>query len=157
MQSTSVSHYAATDQLIRKWLSDRQAVIVTLNHLCGLRPFSTQSIKEEIAEVLQGFCEKLVDYVSYGHFSIYEKMIAVTERSYHPLARVPSQLIELLNHMTQEALDFADKCQKCDLHFLENELSTLAEKFAQRLEWEDKLIGAYSFAKKWGIDAIKSA
>jgi regulator of sigma D len=158
MQSMTYSAIAPTERLIKKWLHDRQAFIVSLHQLCSLRPFNETNDLAMLSALMQDFCEKLVDYISYGHFTIYEKLIAITELSHHPMAHVPQHLLDSLLQTTHTALDFNDSCQReFDLIQLDNKLSHLAEHIAQRLEWEDKLIEKYSLAKAWILDLAKTA
>ena len=158
MQTLAFSAIEPIERLIKTWLNSRQALIVSLNHLCSFRPFQETTDTTQLQEVLQSFCEQLVDYISFGHFTAFEKMMNITELSHHPMVRVPQHLLDSLLQTTLVALDFNDEAQQgSDLNVLEKKLSHLAEQIAQRLEWEDKLIEKYSFAKAWILDIAVSA
>ncbi len=152
-------HFRRTSNqtLIQNWLSDRQTVIVTLHNLCDLRPFS-QDHNVDINEQLQEFCTLLVDYISRGHFEIYEHISDAIDKSGYTPARLSRKLLECLMETTIFTLDFNDKyLQKNELTSLDKDLSKLALVFAQRLEWEDQLIAQYQLAKQNTLRIAKTA
>jgi regulator of sigma D len=153
MQPIPKTMTKSNNQLIQKWLNERQSLIVAFNHLCSLRPFTA-----EISEPLQEFCQLLVDYVSLGHFEVYEYIVNAVEQCPQPKVQIPKRLLLALMDTTVSALDFNDKYQverKTDQ--LDADLSKLGLRFAQRLEWEDSLLEAYRLAKSWGFQQAKTA
>ncbi len=157
MQPKPFSKIKTSERLIHKWLTARQELIVSLNHLCSLRPFE-KTQKPDVFDALQEFCQLLVDYVSMGHFEIYEHITHVVELCQHPMTHVPRCLLQSLMDTTVVSLDFNDKYQALGLvDHLDRDLSALALKMAQRLEWEDELIEIYRMAKAWGYYPAKTA
>ena len=75
------ARFAHTDSALNQWLTERQELLILFNRLGGAKPFQENPLK---METLQGFCEILVDYLSRGHFQIFEK-IAKTKEIYNPL------------------------------------------------------------------------
>ncbi len=134
MQSTSIA----------KWLLERQECIVTLHHLCSYRPF-TPAKTVCILPILNEFCELLMDYVSRGHFEIYEKLqLAISQYDVN-LQQMPANWLTSLLSTTGTCLDFNDKYELTShLGQLETDLSNLALQLAQRLDLEDKIIAIYS-------------
>ncbi len=134
--------------LVSQWLTDRQAVIVSFNQLCQLRPFSTAT-RSDVEEALQEFCVLFVDYVSLGHFEVYEHISDVVDKNRAQHVGIPQRILQCLMSTTITALDFNDKySQQHELDTLETDLSRLGLAFAQRLEWEDQLITSYQLAKQ---------
>lgn len=138
MPSTSIS----------KWLLERQECIVTLHHLCSYRPF-TSAKAPCILPILNEFCELLMDYISRGHFEIYEKLNAVIEAQRETANTMPRLWLTSLLATTSTCLDFNDKYElTSDLEQLEPDLSKLALQLAQRLDIEDKMIEIYRHANQ---------
>lgn len=69
--------YARVDALVKRWLDERQALIVQMLALGDAarspRPGG------ELAETIRRFCEVLMDYASAGHFEIYDELLAEAE------------------------------------------------------------------------------
>lgn len=146
------------NQLIQKWLSERQSLIVSFNRLCSLRPYTQEGAGSELPEALQEFCQLLVDYVSLGHFEVYEHIVATVEQCQQPKVQIPQRLLQALMDTTVCALDFNDKYQnQCNSDKLDGDLSELGLRFAQRLEWEDDLLEAYRLTKSWSAVQAKTA
>lgn len=147
MQSTSIA----------KWLLERQECIVTLHHLCSYRPF-TPAKTVCILPILNEFCELLMDYVSRGHFEIYEKLQLAISQQEANLKRVPADWLTSLLSTTGTCLDFNDKYELTShLGQLEADLSNLALQLAQRLDFEDKIIELYSEVTQYPAKMSKIA
>ncbi|MBS0286426.1 MAG: Rsd/AlgQ family anti-sigma factor [Proteobacteria bacterium] len=156
MHSTHSSKTTNATHLVNTWLADRQTLIVAFNNLCSLRPFA-QANSAYLNESLQEFCALLVDYLSLGHFEIYEHISDSLERC-SPQRGIPERVLQCIMNTTVNALDFNDKYQHQEkLSNLEADLSALALCFAQRLEWEDQLIASYQMAKQASRAFAKSA
>lgn len=144
-------------RLINQWLSDRQAVIVAFNNLCGFRPFASAK-QENLHDSLQEFCYLLVDYVSLGHFEVFEHISDSIDKSGLANVGIPQRILQSLMNTTVASLDFSDKYhQQNKLDTLENDLSSLGLSFAKRLEWEDQLLASYHLAKNNAKAIAKSA
>jgi len=94
-------------------------------------------------ELLQKFCQVLVDYIAAGHFSLYERVVNGTERR-QQVSGLAEKLYPRIAKSTEVALDFNDKydCNdKCEISAsLSDDLSRLGEELAARIELEDRLI-----------------
>lgn len=101
---------------------------------------------ENEAELLQEFCENLIDYLARGQFELYQRITDGNERR--------KDIIELANNIypriaasTNYAVDFNDEYDKCQNalgsfdHYGER-LSKLGEELAIRFELEDQLINS---------------
>ncbi len=72
---------AGKHRAIDDWLDARQALLVEYMRLAGLTPARTKQRSLPGHVELQGFCERLVDYVSAGHFEIYNHVVTAFEQA----------------------------------------------------------------------------
>ena len=135
MESTFVPK---TDHSMKLWLKQRQELLVIYSQLCGIEQPS------ESFEKLQVFCQSLMDYLSIGHFKMFEKL---AEAHYHlsPHTKgLDGSILQKISDTTDIALDFNDKYTDSEsLEDLSEDLSVLGENLAHRMDWEDKLINTY--------------
>lgn len=158
MHTTFLSSVNTADRLVYKWLQASQNLMVALNQLCQLRPFYLAQNQTQVVDALQEFCQMLVDYVSLGHFVVYEHMVNVIELCQSSQTIIPKNLLKQLLNSTTEALNFNDKYQiKQNLITLDKDLCFLAEHIAQRFEWEGWLLEIYRSAKTWHYLPAKTA
>src|SRR5690554_8140420 len=139
---TAKERWGGVSDLIDRWLKERQELII---RLCELTDWKEFGEVEAIVKRLTEFCQALLDYVSSGHFEIYEQLLeearAVNENS----TELVNRLYPRIQLTTEAALDFNDRFDATpedaeDLKQLLPELSVLAERLAERFEMEDMLI-----------------
>ena len=108
-------------------------------HVAELKPFSTN---KKILNKLNEFSQLLVDYISLGHFGIYDRLVNGNERRVKVLS-LAQQIYPELSKTTDAALEFNDKYENIDKIFnaenLEEDLSILGENLATRIDLEDRL------------------
>ncbi len=134
---------AGSRELVGKLLAERTEMFVLYCRLAGLVPYHGKPLKNGAHELLQEFCQVLVDYIAAGHFSIYERIVSGTERR-QDVADLASQLYPRIAETTEAALAFNDQYD-IDDHFelsgsFHQALSRLGEQLALRIELEDKLL-----------------
>jgi regulator of sigma D len=126
---------------VSKWLKTRQSLMIGLDELINLRPFSDQLAEtQERATML---CQALVDYLSFSHFYGLERVFQEITllNQYHEL-KTPEFLNQLTEN-TQAALIFeARHGDQCQFKTLDSDLARLARVLATRFDWEDALINA---------------
>ncbi len=135
--------WAQTDDIIDSWLKERQELLVRYYAICHLEPFDSEEMEADTYK-LQAFCEILVDYVSAGHFEVFERLahIASSSHSTDP-SWYRNLLVEILK-TTLLALDFNDKYADNEPKYgIKAELSRLGEHLSTRMDLEDQLITAY--------------
>lgn len=136
---------AGTQKVIAKLQAERTEMLVLFCRAAGLETYGDDKVAQPVQEVLQEFCQILVDYIATGHFGLYERIASGQERR-RQIADLAAQMYPRIAESTQIALDFNDKydCEDhcTNLGSLQNDLSQLGEVLAQRIEWEDKLINA---------------
>lgn len=131
-----------TQEMIRKLLDERQQMLAKFCRLAGLQPYADQAPDPN---VLQDFCEVLVDYSAFGHFEIYERIVAGRERRSRVL-QVARDVYPRIAEASEVAVEFNDKYDASDhtldLHQLDRDLCKLGEELAVRIEMEDRIIEA---------------
>ena len=113
--------------------------------LAKQKPFRDVS---DVQMLLQEFCQSLVDYAANAHFQLYRYFAENNERRkeiYDVAASIYPRVLDITNVI----LDFNDKYDCGDhcshLHNLEEDLSTLGEVLADRIELEDQVITAFGY------------
>lgn len=125
------------------WLAERQTLINTYYEISGLKTYEKQSAPNQYK--LQQFCEQLVDYVSRGHFGIYEEL-NLEAKVFSIQAGNLNRTYQQIEETTEVALEFNDKYdldiipQDCIKQDLRNDLSKIGEAMALRFDLEDHLI-----------------
>ena len=136
---TAQERWGGTHEMIDRWLADRQQTLILY--------FAIQDAegREAVSTQLQAFCEHLVDYVSEGHFEIYEQLFREAKEYDDGGLDLARQLYPRLEELTQVMLDFNDKYISSDhvvmnIDDLHEDLSLLGEKMTERFDMEDQLI-----------------
>lgn len=135
--------WGGSNQLIDTWLGKRQELIVNYCQIAGLAPFETNSQALPELAAIQEFCNKLVDYVSTGHFEVYKEVVARCEKHGKSSLEQIDLIIPKITETTDISLEFNDKYaeNKDDIsNVFDKHLSTLIESLEQRFELEDKLL-----------------
>jgi len=70
---TAKERWGGVSEIIDRWLEERQEMLVQYCALSGLDQAVVTD--ERRGEKLRGLCQILVDYVSAGHFEIYDQLI----------------------------------------------------------------------------------
>ncbi len=135
-----------TREIIEELTDERQEMLVLFCRAAGLEPYSTDT---RVTEVMEEFCQVLVDYIALGHFELFKRIADGTEQR-QEARRVADEIYPKFLEATQIAVDFNDKydCSKrtraAGIADLSKDLSRLGEALATRLELEDRVIAAMS-------------
>jgi regulator of sigma D len=128
-----------TVQLIDELQNERRDLWSLYCQIGDLKPFTDI---EPVKTKLTQFAEVLVDYVSLGHFGLYERILSGTERRENVLM-IATDIYPEFSEITQLSVSFNDKYEKAgydaDFTTLEDDLSVLGESLAKRFELEDRL------------------
>ena len=131
------------DGHISHWLGDRQLLISSYCDISGVKAYSKSSAPSY--QKLQAFCELLVDYVSKGHFSIYQEL-QMEAQTFSIDQSLLEQTYPKIEITTEIALEFNDKYDVDPeqlvqvISTLTRDLSKLGEAIALRFELEDQMI-----------------
>lgn len=127
------------NELIDRWLRDRKQLLVAYYNLVGIKPGKeTHSVLDE--EALDDFCQNLVDYLSSGHFNIYERIMlemeakAAADPAWAQLEANTEQIMAYYDTHLENAIDHDDYLE------FQQALSEIGETLASRFTLEDRLI-----------------
>ena len=131
-----------SNKLVDRWLHVRKHLLVAYYNLVGIKP-GKESFMRLNEKALDDFCQSLVDYLSDGHFNIYERIIREMEGTSPYLTA--SKLYPLLGANTQQIMNYYDSTLENAIdhdNYLEFQqaLSDLGEALEERFSLEDKLI-----------------
>lgn len=135
--------WGGTNKLIDNWLEKRRELIVNYCQIAGLPPFESDNQALPATDAIQEFCNKLVDYVSTGHFEVYKELVSRCETHGQSSLEQAEQIIPKITDTTDISLDFNDKYAETNdavLDLFDRHLSTLIEGLEQRFELEDRLL-----------------
>ena len=130
------------------------SMLIERNQLLRLILQASNMSREDSAdldhELLDEFCQVLVDYIASGHFGLYERIVEGTERR-KGVAELAVKLYPHIEETTRVALAFNEKYDAdradIDVAQLHVELSALGEQLTGRIEYEDQLIQKLSESK----------
>ena len=66
------SRWGGKSQVVDRWLMDRQALLVSFCELAGI---NKQSESLPDADEIANFCSALLDYLSAGHFEVFDILV----------------------------------------------------------------------------------
>ncbi len=140
----SQDHWPRVEALVKRWLNERQTLIVLMLALNEKSGFAN-GLSASPSVRIQAFCQVLMDYVSAGHFEIYDELMAEAEQDANPALKRAQQIHPRLRASTDAALRFNDiyDSPEHDEEILQNlpmELSELGLLLEGRFELEDELI-----------------
>ena len=129
-------------RLVDRWLNIRKHLLVAYYNLVGLKP-GKESFMRLNEKALDDFCQRLVDYLSAGHFSIYERIIHKMEGE-SPLLNA-GKIWPLLDANTQQIMDYYDSTldnaiDQDNVYAFQQALSDIGEALEARFLLEDQLI-----------------
>ncbi|WP_148861456.1 sigma D regulator [Marinobacter fonticola] len=134
--------WGGVSDLIDRWLRERQDMIVKFCDISGIADFSdTEGVQARFIR----FCEVLVDYVSAGHFEIYEQLIREAKEFDDGGLDMMARVYPKIEATTEGALSFNDRLSaesmtEAQLKALMEPLSDLGEQLETRFSLEDFLI-----------------
>lgn len=136
--------WGGVNSLIDQWLDNRGKLLVTYCKLAGLSPYTPDEKTLPTMDSIRSFCIQLMDYVSEGHFEVYNQLIDSYDDESNNCQINSQQIIEKISVTTDLILDFNDKHTEANpdaiLVQLDNDLSTLGQTLEARFALEDKLL-----------------
>jgi len=143
-QPAPIERRASSLDKLTTLLETRTETLTLFSQLAGMRPYQPNS---ELQNLLQEFCETLVDYTASAHFQLYRFIEEDAERRTE-VRKVAEKVYPDISASTRFILDFNEKydCEDhCDdLSGLEQDLSKLGEILADRISLEDQVISSIS-------------
>lgn len=137
--------WGGVSDIIDRWLQERQDMLVKYCDLTSL-PIDNPSVGKH----LRTLCQIMMDYVSAGHFEVYEQLIKESQEFNDTEAlKEADKLFDKVDATTDQILDFNDKYQETDdLEALTPDLSNIGEVLAARFEAEDRMIAVLHVSHK---------
>lgn len=131
---------------IKRLIEDRNSV---LSQFYALAKHSedTEADPSSTLELLEDFCQELVDYMAAGHFEIYSRIEEGNERR-DEITRLAEKIMPRINDTTQIAIafndiyDHTDSINEAAIKKLPTYLAQLGEELATRIDLEDQFIDA---------------
>ncbi len=127
---------------VNSWLAERSQVIVMY---CKLSGYRNQTKLPESGQI-NGFCDILIDYVSAGHFEVYEQIVNDCDINGPASIGLLNKLYPDISKTTDVVVDFNEKYSKTVssndelMSRFDSDLSLLGEAIAKRVDLEDNLI-----------------
>jgi len=129
-----------TAKLIDRMLDERKQL---LSLLLQISKIESENTPQSDLDLLDEFCQVLVDYIAAGHFGLYERIIEGTERRKN-VADLAIKVYPRVEETTELALSFNEKYDPdsagAKLDNIQMDLSRLGEALTNRIELEDQLI-----------------
>ena len=146
--------WGGVHQLIDRWLAERQQLILNYRQLRERPEPSTQTGSE-----LTAFCDILVDYVSAGHFEIYEQLLREAQDFDDQRGiELAHRVYPRIETITLLAVGFNDQYGQStradDEAAMQTQLQQLGGMLHERFELEDCLIEVLHNAHKDLLSAV---
>ena len=137
---------ARTRNEIKHLIEERNAVLAQYYNLAKHSENSASDVNNTL-ELLEEFCQDMVDYLATGHFEIYRRIEDGNERR-DEILKLAEEIMPRINDTTQIAVAFNDLYDSTDainedaVKQLPNYLAKLGEELATRIDLEDQFINA---------------
>jgi len=144
--------WGGVSEIIDSWLEERQLLISQFVHL------PEHHINAELNQKVQSFCQVLMDYLSSGHFEVYEQLLREGSDFDDGSLEEGQSLLPKIQVSTDIALDFNDDFSKLldptvqQIREFSERLSTLGEALEERFELEDKMIAVLHTSHREAIE-----
>lgn len=138
--------WGGASEVIDHWLEKKQHVVVQYCKIAALQPCASKAAVSELPspQELQYFCQDLVDYISEGHFKVYDMVMnkwhatdfQITDDIHQAYAKIVATTDPLLNFTDQ----YAAVSEEDELENFDHDLSNVGQILESRFELEDHLI-----------------
>ncbi|BDY06647.1 MULTISPECIES: sigma D regulator [unclassified Ferrimonas] len=141
----AVEQWGGKNTLIDQWLNNRRQLLIHYCQLANLPPYDSAPHLPD-PDGVHHFCNLLVDYVSEGHFEVYDQVVSECEKHGEECRQLASRIVPQIAKSTDVALDFNDKFgvpfDEDDERMMEldESLSRLGQAMEERFAFEDKLL-----------------
>ena len=135
---------ARTRKEIKQLIEERNSVLSQYYNLAKYTEDTDNDLNNTI-ELLEEFCQNLVDYMATGHFEIYRRIEDGNERR-DEITTLAEKIMPRINQTTQVAIAFNDvyddttNINDDTFDQLPKYLSKLGEELATRIDLEDQFI-----------------
>jgi len=134
---------AESQHLVTELVTHRSTMLTCFNELLTHRPFTGDMAT---IELLNRFCDLMIDYTADAHFRLYRYIEEGRERRRAVLS-VADGVYDDIVATTDKIVNFNDRYggdgQSVPFEQLETDMSALGEVLADRIEYEDQLIAVF--------------
>lgn len=164
--SVDIDRQPATDRRsrtrkeIKQLINERNEVLSLYCNLAGCDGSKGVELEEIEPQILQEFCQILIDYIATGHFELYRR-ITEGEEKRSDMIVLADTIYPRIEQTTQIAVDFNDMYDGGNTYTdelksnLSDNLSKLGEELATRIELEDQLINTLLTSRPEAAEAIQ--
>ncbi|AJJ10649.1 regulator of sigma D [Yersinia rohdei] len=143
-----------SNELIDQWLHARKELLVSYCAVIGIKPQKEKHTPLN-GKALENFCHNLVDYLSSGHFQIYDRIIKQVEGASSPKMTLTTKFYPALQNNTQTIMAFHDSYTNIEIDDdncteFQQALSDIGESLDARFKLEDQLI-------QWAAESWQAA
>lgn len=134
---------ARSREKLHTLVETRTETLALYADLAAHQPFTADP---DVIDSIQNFCQALVDYAATAHFQLY-RYIADNKERRQAVVEIAEEVYPQIARTTDAILDFNDRYDVA--HFgervggLADDLSSLGEMLADRIQWEDRVIAAF--------------
>lgn len=135
---------ARTRKEIKQLIEERNSVLSQYYNLARITE-DPETDLHNTADILEEFCQELVDYMATGHFEIYRRIEDGNERR-DEIIKLAEKIMPRINDTTQVAIAFNDLYDDTSnlndeaFEQLPNYLAKLGQELATRIDLEDRFI-----------------
>ncbi|NQZ05872.1 MAG: sigma D regulator [Algicola sp.] len=144
--------WGGSHSAIDNWLNERQELLVRYCQLAGTSQFDQQEKALPNEKDILLFCQVMMDYISAGHFEVYEQIVKACKVNGNDSHSLATTLYPKIDCTTDTALTFNDRY--ADKNSAENagksaeevfasfdtDLSHVGQALEERFGFEDELI-----------------
>ncbi|WP_298445855.1 sigma D regulator [uncultured Ferrimonas sp.] len=140
----AVTAWGGSSKLVDQWLNSRRELLINYCQLAGLPPYNNDAAALPEEQHIKQFCGLLMDYVSAGHFEVYDQVASACEQHGQQSRQLAEELLPQINNSTDIALDFNDHYTNGvndeRMLQLDQALSKLGQAMEERFALEDRLL-----------------
>ena len=133
--------FDAVEDLLTRWLKERRELLGKYTEIAVTMDSSSLD-DQKLQQRQQGLCELLVDYVSAGHFEVFNELLNEAESFADGSGALAERLMPTIGDTTEVIMAYEEKYSSTQgrREKLKRDLSALGEVLESRFVMEDRLI-----------------
>ena len=139
-QTDPVQQFAMVDGLLTRWLRERRSLLTSYTEI--VVTLDSELPLDALKKRQSDLCNRLVDYVSAGHFEVFHELIDEAEVFADGSDKLAVSVMPAIADTTEVIMAYQEKYSSDDQsqNTLERDLSVLGELLESRFVLEDRLI-----------------
>ncbi len=139
-QADPAQQFAMVDELLTRWLRERRSLLTSYTEI--VVTLDSQLPEEALQRRQSELCNKLVDYISEGHFEVFHELIDEAEVFADGSDKLAVTVMPAIADTTEVIMAYQEKYSDddSDPDNLDRDLSVLGEQLESRFVLEDRLI-----------------